>query len=129
MKNQLILLACAAVFSFGATLAAPVQAAAQCVWGCTCMGDACGCNSNGSGSRCDTGGDGCVVSRCTERAYFAPDGSIVRFAADDPATPGRWEWVAEGREVERTCNGLVLARRFAPAVAAAIRQDQRLISL
>lgn len=60
---------------------APASADAQCSWGCACLGSGCGCNSSGNGGRCDATATGCVVSQCNEaRPYFAPDGSVVRFA-------------------------------------------------
>lgn len=126
----------------------PVPVEAQCTWGCSCSGDACGCNSNGSGDQCDTGGDGCVVSKCdadVTSAVFAPDGSVVPlpggiesenslFAAREAVEAGlpgtaRWEFVAEGRSVARHCNGWVVDRYYDRSVAAAIREGDRRISI
>jgi len=65
-------------------------AAAQCTWGCACVGNACGCNSNGLGERCVTGGRGCVVSMCDAggMALLAPGGSPVRLAAAPAGSAG-----------------------------------------
>lgn len=128
MKNILLMIASAAVLSLGAVAMTPSEAAAQCQWGCACTGDACGCNSNGNGGRCDATASGCVVSGCTgTKMSFAPDGSAAQFAANDANPASRWEWVANGREVERACSGLVIARRFSAAEADAVRRQHRTI--
>jgi hypothetical protein len=139
---------CAALLIAQAAFA-PAPADAQCTWGCTCMGSACGCNSNGNGGRCDASGSGCVVTKCTEKAmlYFAPDGSVVRLASADggdpasepqaqPAAPQaelggttRWEAAQDGRSVARHCSGVVVARYYAVAEAAAIRDASRTLRL
>lgn len=86
MKTRLAALAMALFASFAAISAVPSAAAAQCKWGCMCEGNACGCNSRGSGGSCATGGDGCVVSGCMPLSTtmrlphdleFTPDGSVV----------------------------------------------------
>jgi hypothetical protein len=114
----------------GALYAGP--AAAQCIWGCACVGRSCGCNSNGSGERCDTGGHGCVVSMCDAggMALLAPDGSPVRLAAANGPAPAaavqsRWEYRGHGRSVARHCSGVVVARYFDRSAAAAVRARQR----
>ncbi|HEX2079958.1 MAG TPA: hypothetical protein VHG08_19730 [Longimicrobium sp.] len=150
--RQLILLLAAAAASIAPF---PQQAEAQCKWGCRCMDNACGCNSNGSGSSCDNGGNGCVVTGCDSQVTqveFAPDGSIVRFASTTPAPSAgdavqsvtadspeamavalggsyRWEYLADGRSVARHCSGLILARYYDPAAAAALREQTRTLSL
>lgn len=130
MKNVLIMLASAAVLSLASVAVTPSAAAAQCTWGCACTGTACGCNSNGNGGRCDATASGCVVSGCTgTKMSFAPDGSAAQLAANEPQPESRWEWIANGREVERACSGLVLSRRFAAAEADAIRRQHRTILL
>lgn len=86
MKIRLAALAMALLGSIAAVSAVPSAAAAQCKWGCMCEGNACGCNSRGSGGNCATGGDGCVVSGCLPTSTtmnlprdleFTPDGSAV----------------------------------------------------
>jgi hypothetical protein len=133
----------------------PVTAEAQCHWGCHCEANMCGCNRNGSGSSCDNGGTGCMVVGCNSQVTqveFAPDGSIVRFASTTPAPVAdkavepaamdspeamavalggsyRWEYLADGRSVARHCSGLILARYYDPAVAAALREQTRTLLL
>ena len=130
MKNVLLMIGSAAVLSLASVAVTPSTAAAQCTWGCACMGTAFGCNSNGNGGRCDATASGCVVSGCTgTKMSFAPDGSAAQFAANDAKPKSRWEWVANGREVERACSGVVIARRFDAAEADAIRRQHRTILL
>lgn len=129
MKNVLKMLGSAAVLALAGVAVAPSAAAAQCQWGCACIGTACGCNSNGNGGRCDATATGCVVSGCSSKAFFAPDGSAALFAANDAEPASRWEWAANGREVERACSGLILARRFGAGEADAIRSQHRTLSL
>ena len=139
-----------------ALVVCPYQAAAQgessgtCQWGCLCKGNACGCNSNGSGKDCALGGNGCVVTMCDQEQIsllvIAPDGSLVplpaRYAAErDPAgageedeksvqpSTGRWEFVAAGRSVARHCSGLVTRRYYDRSAAADIRKKDRNISI
>ena len=148
MRTSLCLLS-AAVLATAAVAGAPETAAAQCQWGCTCMGNACGCNQNGSGSRCDLGGTGCVLTGCdTEKKItFAPDGSVVGVEGWSTAVEGevrvtaiasvdaeasgsvRWEYVAEGRSVARHCSGLILAHHYEPNVAASLRESVRTLRL
>ncbi|HEV7588703.1 MAG TPA: hypothetical protein VGO40_11370 [Longimicrobium sp.] len=113
-----------------------------CVWGCHCEGNGCGCNSNGSGSGCDTGGTGCMVTRCgkTIALQLAPDGTPVRLAAAAPGAPAgaraagaplrmRWEYVSQGRSAARHCSGVVIARYFDPVAAGAVRRRQHTVSI
>jgi hypothetical protein len=113
------------------------------------MGSACGCNSNGNGGRCDASGSGCVVTQCHEAMlFFAPDGSVVRLAsaeagdaaAEQRQAPAarpeaelggttRWEATQDGRSVARHCSGVVVARYYAAAEVAAIRDASRTLRL
>ena len=150
MQRWISSLAVSAVLAVAALAFAPASAEAQCSWGCACAGSACGCNSNGNGGRCDSGATGCVVSACNEtRLYFAPDGSVLRFASaettqgvanevkeDAPLQPQselggttRWEAAQDGRSVARHCSGVVLARYYAREEAAAIRQASGTLTL
>lgn len=150
MQRSMLSLAAGAVLALAALAAVPAAAEAQCSWGCACMGTACGCNSNGNGGRCDASGSGCVVTQCNEsRLYFAPDGSVLRFAsaespsgaaepeqAEAPLDPRselggttRWEAAPDGRSLARHCSGVVLARYYAREDAAAIREASRTLTL
>lgn len=125
------------------------ESSGTCQWGCLCRGNACGCNSNGSGKDCALGGNGCVVTMCEQEEIsllvIAPDGSLVplpaRYAAErDPAgagkddestqpSTGRWEFVAAGRSVARHCSGLITSRYYDRAAAADIRKKDQNISI
>lgn len=149
MQRWISSLWAAAALSVAAVALAPAQGEAQCSWGCACLGNSCGCNSNGNGSRCDASGSGCVVAGCNvTRLYFAPDGSVVRLASaeadapaaeqpEEPATSAdedlggsiRWEAAQDGRAVARHCSGVVVARYYAAAEAAAIRDASRTLRL
>ncbi len=130
MKKLLGTIGAVALLAVGAVAAAPEAAAAQCSWGCACVGNACGCNMNGNGGRCDASGSGCVITQCKDaKVFFAPDGSVIHLAIDETEAATRWEWIEDGREVERTCSGLVLARRFDVDEADAIRKQHSTLSL
>ena len=138
-----------AVFVAAAAVFAPVRAEAQCLWGCSCVGSACGCNQRGNGGKCDATATGCVVSQCNEaRLYFAPDGSVLRLASGEegglaaewtqpPAQSAkaelggttRWEAAGDGGSVARHCSGVVVARFYASEEAAAIREASRTLTL
>lgn len=125
------------------------ESSGTCQWGCLCRGNACGCNSNGSGKDCALGGNGCVVTMCEQEQIsllvIAPDGSLVplpaRYAAErDPAgagndetntqpSTGRWEFVSAGRSVARHCSGLITRRYYDREVAADIRDRERTLSI
>lgn len=126
----------------------PARAEAQCLWGCSCVGSACGCNQRGNGGKCDATATGCIVSQCNEaRLYFAPDGSVLRLALgeDDPGAERteafaeqhetqlggttRWEAAGDRRSVARHCSGVVVARFYAAEEAAAIREALRTLTL
>lgn len=121
--------------------AGSARAQGSCVWGCLCQGNACECNSNGSGSSCATGGTGCVVTKCDTEIRpvgFAADGSVIRLASWTrprasspagrlPAGNAHWEYVARGRAVARHCSGVVVLRYFHPDAAAAVRRRQQVI--
>jgi hypothetical protein len=125
--------------------AGPARAqASTCTWGCHCEGTGCSCNSRGSGSSCDTGGTGCAVTKCPTAVTLklAPDGTPVRLAsaavrrsaagagtrAEQPLRM-RWEYVSQGRSAARHCSGVVIARYFDPAAAAAVRRRQHTVSI
>lgn len=125
------------------------ESSGTCQWGCHCIGNRCGCNSNGSGKDCALGGNGCVVTMCDQEQIsllvIAPDGSLVplpaRYAAErDPSgaendetnsqpSTGRWEFVAAGRSVARHCSGLITRRYYDREVAADIRERERNLSI
>lgn len=86
MKARIAAFALSVLAAALAVSVAPSAAAAQCKWGCMCEGNACGCNSRGSGGTCATGGEGCVVTGCMPLSTtlslpaeleFTPDGSVV----------------------------------------------------
>ncbi|HEX8276469.1 MAG TPA: hypothetical protein VF615_27765 [Longimicrobiaceae bacterium] len=85
MKARIAALALSVLAAALAVTVTPSAAAAQCKWGCSCEGNACGCNSKGSGGRCDAGPDSCQVSGCLPTSTmrlpaeleFTPDGSVV----------------------------------------------------
>ena len=158
MKTRLATLALALLAAVAAVSAAPSRAAAQCQWGCTCEGNACGCNSKGSGGRCDAGGTGCVVTGCmptNTSVELTPDGTVLQVAVAEQAGDsrmvafagftraaeprevpraeeelgGRWEYVASGRAVARHCSGMVVARYFDPDAAEAARKRSRAIRI
>ena len=113
------------------------------------MDRACGCNSNGNGGRCDASGSGCVVTQCNEAMlFFAPDGSVVRLASAEAGNAAaeqrealatrpeaelggttRWEATQDGRSVARHCSGVVVARYYAAAEAAVLRDASRTLRL
>ncbi|HEX8433385.1 MAG TPA: hypothetical protein VF625_18995 [Longimicrobium sp.] len=129
----------------GAVALTPSSAAAQCKWGCACQGTSCGCNSRGNGADCVASGTGCVVGTCGAEDHgvaFAPDGSVVRLASQArpdttmgaELTPSlgetaRWEFVSAGHSVARHCSGIIVARYFDSATAAALRDRDRTLTL
>jgi hypothetical protein len=90
MKTRFAIVALGFLAAVAAIPALPSDAAAQCKWGCKCMDNARGCNSNGNGGSCDAGGTGCVVSGClpvkigsnsagrTVELEFTADGAVVQ---------------------------------------------------
>lgn len=139
------------IFAFAVTMLAPVaaialtpsSATAQCKWGCACQGASCGCNSRGNVADCVASGTGCVVGTCGAEDHgvtFAADGSVVRLtseargdsAREADAAPGgtaRWEFVSAGHSVARDCSGVIVARYFDSATAAALRERDFVITL
>ncbi len=135
----LAIVVCAGLLGLGAFVGVP-DVAAQCQWGCRCVGDACGCSKTGNGSSCAASGDGCVVNGCSGGGDHQPHG--VAFSADgapvllrdieDRAADGaasllasaRWEEGEDGVRVARDCSGAVVARRYAAGLAAEIRRRE-----
>lgn len=130
---------CVGVLGLGSLTMAP-EVAAQCQWGCRCVGDACGCSKIGNGSSCTASGDGCVVVGCEgggdlqpHGVAFSADGSpVFRVDADGGAADGadplpasaRWAETEDGVRVARNCSGAVIARRYGAALAAEIRRRE-----
>ncbi|HEX2093027.1 MAG TPA: hypothetical protein VHG28_11520 [Longimicrobiaceae bacterium] len=142
------------ILSFGWMVLAPVHVTAQdeqsgeCTVSCRCISSGCACStSGGSGSECQTGGDGCAVAKCGEEllAFYSLDGAVVRlnqpsrYAAEIPestsleqATPrltGGWQFVSNRRAVARHCSGIVVARYFDREEAASIRSRSRVLRI
>lgn len=108
----------------------------KCTAWCSCEnGNPCVCHSTGGHSQaCNTDGGDCNTTSCgTAPATFgwvAADGTILalnQFAPGfDPmskqgARPAVWTTVSKDRSEARLCNGVVVERYYAPALASRIR--------
>jgi hypothetical protein len=112
----------------------------KCTAWCSCEnGNPCVCHSTGGHSQaCNTDGGDCNTTSCgTAPAAFgwvAADGTILALSQFAPgfdptskqsARPAVWTTVSKDRSEARLCNGVVVARYYAPALASRIRLESQ----
>lgn len=133
------------VLAFFAAIGTPSKVSAQaCTQTCSCSGSFCSCVGGGQWN-CTVNGTSCELHRCHNGPIaFAPDGAVIRLSqflpqlarADSiassrrlalgPSTlrPAGWERLPDGRVVQRSCSGMIIAQYFDERTAAIMRQAQ-----